>query len=247
MLLSMKILIVEDEVKLNKALKTAFETKGFAVDSAFDGEEGERLAKWNEYDVAILDIMMPKRDGTEVCKNLRLAGKKMPIIMLTAKDTTEDKVTGLEIGADDYLGKPFAFDELLARIRSLLRRPPLSVEDVYEWGTIRLDTRSQKVTIGGNGTSTNTAGLIETKKTGAKETKEKEISLTLREYSLLEYLLRNRGKVLTRDDLLEHVWDRNHDTLSNVVDVHMKNLRKKLPKKYAALIETIRGKGFRIV
>lgn len=228
----MKILIVEDEEKLNKALKIAFERKGFAVDSAYDGEEGERLAKWNEYDVVILDIMMPKRDGIEVCKNLREAGKKMPILMLTAKDTTEDKVMGLEIGADDYLGKPFAFDELLARTRSLLRRPPLSAQDVYEWDGLTLDTRSQKVS-------------IETKT--ATKNSVKDIHLTLREYSLLEYFLRNRGKVLTRDDLLEHVWDRNHDTLSNVVDVHMKNLRKKLPKKYALLIETIRGKGFRLV
>ncbi len=226
----MKILVVEDEVKLNNGLKTALERKGYAVDSAFDGEEGERLAKWNEYDLIILDIMMPKRDGIEVCKNLREAGKKMPILMLTAKDTTEDKVTGLEIGADDYLGKPFSFDELVARVRSLLRRPPLTASDIYEWQDITLDTRSQKVII-----KSGSAGI------------EKEIALTLREYSLLEYLLRNRGKVLTRDDLLEHVWDRNHDTLSNVVDVHMKNLRKKLPKKYAELIETIRGKGFRII
>ena len=228
----MKILIVEDEEKLNKALKTAFERKGFAVDGALDGEEGERLAKWNEYDVVILDIMMPKRDGIEVCRNLRAAGKNMPILMLTAKDTTEDKVMGLEIGADDYLGKPFAFEELLARVRTLLRRPPLSAQDVYELDGLTLDTRTQKVT-------------IETKT--ATKTSTKDIHLTLREYSLLEYFLRNRGKVLTRDDLLEHVWDRNHDTLSNVVDVHMKNLRKKLPKKHASLIETIRGKGFRLV
>lgn len=220
----MKILIVEDEVKLNKGLKAGLERKGFAVDSAFDGEEGERLAKWNEYDLVILDVMLPKRDGIQICQNLREAHKNMPILMLTAKDTTEDKVTGLEAGADDYLGKPFSFEELVARVRSLLRRPPLTAQDVFEWQELVLNTRSQKVTI-----------------------KEKELNLTLREYSLLEYLLRNCDKVLTRDDLLEHVWDRNHDTLSNVVDVHMKNLRKKLPKKYAELIKTIRGKGFRLV
>ena len=219
----MKILVVEDEIKLNKGLKTGLEARGFAVDTAFDGEEGERLAKWNQYDLIILDIMMPKRDGIEVCKNLRAAGKKTPILMLTAKDTIEDKVDGLDIGADDYLGKPFAFEELVARIRSLLRRPPLTAEDVFEWVDLTLDTRSQRVAI-----------------------KDKELTLTLREYGLLEYLLRNRGMVLTRDDLLEHVWDRNHDTLSNVVDVHMKNLRSKLPKKYAILIETVRGKGYRL-
>lgn len=220
----MKILIVEDEIKLNKGLASALERKGFAVDSAFDGEEGEKLARWNEYDLIILDVMMPKRDGVEVCKNLRAIGKKMPILMLTAKDAIEDKVLGLETGADDYLGKPFSFDELVARIRSLLRRPPMSAGDVFELEDLVLDTQSMKVTI-----------------------KDKELSLTLREYSLLEYLLRNRGKVLTRDDLLEHVWDRNHDTLSNVVDVHIKNLRKKLPNKYAKYIETVRGKGFCLV
>jgi DNA-binding response OmpR family regulator len=220
----MKILIVEDEVKLNKGLKLGLERKGFAVDSAHDGEEGERLAKWNDYDLIILDVMMPKRDGIEVCFNLRKAGKKMPIIMLTAKDAIEDKVVGLEMGADDYLGKPFSFDELIARIRSLLRRPALTAEDTYTIDGLTLDTRSQKVTIN-----------------------DKELCLTLREYGLLEYLMRNQEKVLTRDDLLEHVWDRNHDTLSNVVDVHIKNLRKKLPKKYAQLIETIRGKGFRFI
>ena len=220
----MKILVVEDEIKLNKGLKTALERKGFAVDSALDGEEGERLAKWNEYDIVILDIMLPKRDGIEVCRNLREVGKRMPILMLTAKDTTEDTITGLETGADDYLGKPFSFDELVARVRSLLRRPPLTSQDVFDWEDLVLDTRSQKVTI-----------------------KDRELNLTLREYGLLEYLLRNRDKVLTRDDLLEHVWDRNHDTLSNVVDVHMKNLRRKLPKRYAELIKTIRGKGFRLV
>lgn len=220
----MRILIVEDEIKLNKGLKTALERKGFAVDSAFDGEEGEKFAKWNQYDLIILDIMMPKRDGIEVCENLRKIGKKMPILMLTAKDTIEDKVLGLETGADDYLGKPFSFDELIARVRSLLRRPTTLVDDVLILDDLILDTRSLRVTI-----------------------KEKEIQLTLREYGLLEYMLRQRGKVLTRDDLLEHVWDRNHDTLSNVVDVHMKNLRKKLPQKYAKLIETIRGKGFRLV
>lgn len=220
----MKILIIEDEEKLNKGLKTALERKGFAVDSAFDGEEGEKLAKWNEYDVIVLDLMLPKRDGIEVCKNIRKAGKKAPILMLTAKDQTEDKIVGLESGADDYLGKPFSFDELLARIRSLLRRPPLATGDIFEWGDITLDTKSLYVTLKG-----------------------KPLELTLREYGLLEYLLRFRDTVLTRDDLLEHVWDRNHDTLSNVVDVHMKNLRKKLPTKYAKRIETIRGKGFRLI
>jgi DNA-binding response OmpR family regulator len=220
----MKILLVEDEEKLNAKIKKILETKAYAVDSAFDGEEGERLAKWNDYDLILLDLMLPKRDGMEVCKNLRAAGKTTPILMLTARDAVEDKVTGLDSGADDYLAKPFSFEELLARMRSLLRRPAVLSTDVFEWDGLTLDTRSQQVIVGG-----------------------KQLMLTLREYGLLEYLIRNKGAVLTRDDLLEHVWDMNHDTLSNVVDVHMKNLRNKLPKIHAKNIQTIRGKGYRLV
>ena len=220
----MKILIVEDEVKLNKALAQGLQNLRYAVDSAFDGEEGERMARWNNYDLIILDIMLPKRDGIEVCKNLRASFKPVPILMLTAKDSTDDKVTGLDAGADDYLVKPFAFEELVARIRSLLRRPPLASSDILELDDLKLDTRTQKVTIN-----------------------DKEIVLTLREYGLLEYFLRNYSTVLTRVDLLEHVWDRNYDSLSNVVDVHLKNLRKKLPKQYAKRIQTIWGKGYKLV
>jgi DNA-binding response OmpR family regulator len=220
----MKILIVEDEVKLNKALAQGLQNLRYAVDSAFDGEEGERMARWNNYDLIILDVMMPKRDGIEVCKNLRASFKPVPILMLTAKDSTDDKVTGLDAGADDYLVKPFAFEELVARIRSLLRRPPLASSDILELDDLKLDTRTQKVTIG-----------------------DKELVLTLREYGLLEYFLRNYSTVLTRVDLLEHVWDRNYDSLSNVVDVHLKNLRKKLPKHYAKRIQTIWGKGYKLV
>jgi DNA-binding response OmpR family regulator len=220
----MKILVVEDEPKLNKGLCTGLQHRGYAVDSAHDGEEGEKLAMWNEYDLIILDIMMPKRDGIEVCRNLRAAGKTMPIMMLTAKDAVHDKITGLDIGADDYLVKPFSFDELVARIRSLLRRPALTTADIFTLEELVLDTRVQEVTI-----------------------KKKRIDLTLREYGLLEYFFRNKGVVVTRGDLLEHVWDRNYDSLSNVVDVHLKNLRKKLPSKYAKHIETIWGKGYRLV
>lgn len=220
----MKILIVEDEVKLNKALATGLQNLGYAVDSAFDGEEGEKMARWNNYDLLILDIMMPKRTGIEVCQNLRANSKPVPIIMLTAKDAIVDRVEGLNVGADDYLVKPFAFDELTARIRSLLRRPPLTASDTYTLEEMLLDTRTQKVTIN-----------------------KKEVSLTLREYSLLEYFMRNYGTVLTRVDLLEHVWDQNYDSFSNVVDVHLKNLRKKLPKNYAKRIETVWGKGYRLI
>lgn len=220
----MKILVVEDEPKLNKAIATGLQRVGYAVDSALDGEEGEKLARWNTYDAIILDIMMPKKDGLAVITDLRKSGKKMPVLMLTAKDTVSDKVAGLNSGADDYLVKPFAFEELHARIRSLLRRPALSQTDTLILDNLKVDTASQKVSVA-----------------------DKEIELTLREYGLLEYLLRNINKVTTREDLLEHVWDRNYDSFSNVVDVHLKNLRKKLPKEYAKRIETVWGKGYRLI
>lgn len=220
----MKILIVEDEIKLNKALSTGLQNHGYAVESAFDGEEGEKMARINAYDLILLDVMMPKRDGVEVCTNLRKAGKKTPILMLTAKDAIEDRVNGLDAGADDYLIKPFAFEELLARVRTLFRRAPLTTTDVFDLDDLHLDTRTQRVAIN-----------------------SKEIELTLREYALLEYFLRNKDTVLTRGDLLEHVWDINYDSMSNVVDVHLKNLRKKLPKTYAKRIKTIWGKGYKLV
>jgi DNA-binding response OmpR family regulator len=220
----MKLLVVEDEPKLNKGLVQGLQTRGYAVDFAFDGEEGEKMARWNDYDLLILDIMLPKRDGLEIAKNLRIAGKNVPILMLTAKDAVEDKVAGLDGGADDYLIKPFSFEELAARIRTLLRRPPLSSVDVLELDKLLLDTRSQTVTI-----------------------ENRPVDLTLREYGLLEYLIRNKNAVVTREEILEHVWDRFHDSFSNVVDVHLKNLRRKLPETYAKRIQTVWGKGYRLV
>jgi DNA-binding response OmpR family regulator len=219
----MKILVVEDEPKLNKGLVQGLKTRGYAVDFAFDGEEGEKLARLNDYDLIILDIMMPKRDGLEVCRNLRAAGIHLPVLFLTAKDATEDKIKGLDIGGDDYLVKPFSFDELAARIRTLLRRQPLTTSDILTLGGLHLDTRAQTVTVEG-----------------------REISLTLREYGLLEYMLRNKDAVITREDILSHVWDRFFDSFSNIIDVHLKNLRKKLPEKYAKRIKTVWGKGYRI-
>lgn len=220
----MKILVIEDEPKLNKGLAQGLQNRGYAVDSAFDGEEGEQMALWNSYDLIILDIMMPKRDGLEVCKNLRAKGIATPIILLTAKDAIEDKIIGLDQGADDYVVKPFSFEELAARIRTLLRRPPLASTDILILDQLKLDTRAQRLTIEG-----------------------KPLELTLREYGLLEYFLRNKDKVVTREEILEHVWDRFHDSLSNVVDVHLKNLRKKLPKEYAKHIQTVWGKGYKLV
>lgn len=219
----MKILVVEDEPKLNRGLVEGLKSRGYTVDSAFDGVEGESLARLHTYDLLILDVMMPKRDGFELCRNLRLAYIQTPVLFLTAKDAIEDKVHGLDLGSDDYLVKPFSFDELAARIRALTRRKPALVQNTLSLDQLLLDTVSQKVTI-----------------------EKKDIPLTLREYGILEYLLRHKNAVVTREDLLSNVWDRFFDSFSNTVDVHVKNIRKKLPKAYAKRIETVWGKGYRI-
>ncbi len=219
----MKLLVVEDEPKLNRAIVQGLQQRGYAVDFALDGEEGERLARLNGYDLIILDILLPKQDGITTCRTLRAHNINTPIIFLTAKESVEDKVEGLDSGADDYLAKPFAFEELHARIRSLLRRPVLSQSDTLTLDELVLDTRAQTLTV-----------------------HKKEIELTLREYGLLEYFLRNRGAVITRQAILDHVWDQFFDSFSNVVDVHVKNLRKKLPALYANRIKTIWGKGYRL-
>jgi len=219
----MRVLVVEDEPKLNKGLVKGLQNKGYAVDFAYDGLAGETLARRQSYDLIVLDIMMPRRDGITVCNNLRTSGIETPILFLTAKDEITDKVRGLNTGADDYLVKPFSFEELFARIKSILRRPSRIIPDTLTLEKLKLDTKSQQLTIN-----------------------DKIIPLTLREFSLLEYLLRNIGSVITREDLLDHVWDIFYDSQSNVVDVHIKNIRKKLPSSYAKRIETIRGKGYRI-
>ncbi|MFA6017866.1 MAG: response regulator transcription factor [Patescibacteria group bacterium] len=220
----MKILIVEDEEKLNHAIVSGLKSRGFAVDSAYDGEEGERLAREYAYDVVVTDIMMPKRDGVTLCKNLRDHGVTTPVLFLTARGALEDKITGLDIGADDYMVKPFSFEEFVARLRALARRSShVIIGDTLALDGLILDTRTQEVTADGN-----------------------RIVLTLREYGLLEYLLRNQGAVVTREDILSQVWDRFFDSFSNVVDVHMKNLRKKLPPSYAKRLETVWGKGYRL-
>lgn len=219
----MKILVVEDEPKLNQGLVEGLKARGYTVDSALDGVEGESLAKTHTYDAILLDVMMPKRDGFEVCRNLRTAGVQTPVIFLTARDATEDKVKGLDLGSDDYLIKPFSFEELTARIRAIVRRQPITTSNTLTLDSLHLDTKSQKVRVD-----------------------TKEIHLTLREYGVLEYLLRNKDAVVTREDILSHVWDRFFDSFSNTVDVHIKNLRKKLPSSYAKRIQTIWGKGYRI-
>ncbi|MCF8720193.1 heavy metal response regulator transcription factor [Nitrospina gracilis] len=218
----MRILIVEDEKKVAGFIKKGLEEETYAVDVATDGEEGQNLAEMNHYDLIILDLMLPKIKGLDVLAHLRTKNINTPIILLTAKDSVEDKVTGLNQGADDYLTKPFAFSELLARIRSLLRRGQSETKTVLQVGDLTLDLVSHKVKRGGE-----------------------EIELTGKEYSLLEYFMRNAGKVLTRTMIAEHVWDYNFDTFTNVIDVYVNHLRKKIDKQYDhKLLHTLRGVGY---
>ncbi len=218
----MRILIVEDEKKVAGFIKKGLEEETYAVDVAYDGEEGYHLAEMNQYDMIILDLMLPKMDGLEVLTRLRDKKVSTPILLLTAKDEVEDKVTGLNKGADDYLTKPFAFSELLARLRSLLRRGQVETQTELKVGDLSLDMVSHKVNRNGE-----------------------EIELTGKEYSLLEYFMRNEGKVLTRTMIAEHVWDYNFDTFTNVIDVYVNHLRKKIDKKYPAkLLHTLRGVGY---
>ena len=218
----MRLLIVEDEKKVAGFIKKGLEEETYAVDVAYDGEEGFHLAELNQYDMIILDLMLPKMDGLEVLTRLRDKKVNIPILLLTAKDAVEDKVTGLNKGADDYLTKPFAFSELLARVRSLLRRGQAETKTELKVSDLSLDLVSHKVNRNGE-----------------------EIELTGKEYSLLEYFMRNEGKVLTRTMIAEHVWDYNFDTFTNVIDVYVNHLRKKIDKKYPVkLLHTLRGIGY---
>lgn len=222
----MRVLIVEDHEKIAQTLQKGLETAGFAVDYVLDGQTGEErlLLHHQDYDIVILDVMLPKKDGIALCADLRRANIATPIIMLTAKDTTEDSIKGLDAGADDYLVKPFSFDELIARIKALLRRPRDILPLQLHVGQLTLDAASRLATRNG-----------------------KEIPLTQKEFMLLEYFMRHPNQVLTRELLLNHVWDFGFQSNSNVIDVHMKNLRTKVDSDYdEKLIETIRGVGYRL-
>ncbi len=218
----MRILIVEDNAKIAQNIKTILEHHSFSVDIAPDGEVGERMGLSPTYDLIILDIMLPKKDGLNVCKSLRDKGVFTPILMLTALGEIEDRIEGLDSGADDYMVKPFAMQELLARIRALLRRPAEKQSEVLSAQDISIDPSKH---------------LAE--KAGEK------ISLTVKEYSVLEYLVRNKGQIISREKILEHCWDLASNTFSNIVDAHIKQLRKKLSDKNDEYIETIRGIGYR--
>jgi DNA-binding response OmpR family regulator len=223
----MRILIVEDEEKLAQAVQKGLELKGFSVDWLADSEKARTriLLYKDEYDLVILDLMLPGISGDQICKDVREAGITTPIIMLTARDETEYKVALLNSGADDYITKPFAFDELVARINAILRRPETSLSGVLKVRTIELDPGKHKVTKEG-----------------------KDVSLTLKEFSLLELFMRHPDEALPRETILDHVWNFDFPGFSNVLDVHMKNLRKKLDdyEDSDPLFETIRGVGYRL-
>ena len=198
------------------------EEETYAVDIATDGEEGLHLGEQNHYDLIILDLMLPKINGLDILSSLRTKNIETPILLLTAKDSVEDKVKGLNLGADDYLTKPFAFSELLARIRVLLRRGKAEAKTTLEIADLTLNLVSHKVRRG-----------------------NEEIELTGKEYSLLEYFMRNQEKVLTRTMIAEHVWDYNFDTFTNVIDVYVNHLRKKIDKNFSTkLLHTLRGVGY---
>ncbi len=218
----MRILVVEDEKKVASFVKRGLEEENYAVDVAYDGEDGLHLAENNPYDLLVLDIMLPKKDGLEVIRELRDKEISTPILCLTAKDKVEDVVAGLDTGSDDYLTKPFAFAELLARVRALLRRPTQDRGAELHFSDLRLDPVTHKVWRSG-----------------------KEISLTAKEYALLEYFMRNPNKILTRTMIAEHVWDYNFDSFTNIIDVYVNYLRKKVDKDFdVKLIHTVRGVGY---
>jgi len=227
----MKILVVEDDRKVAGFIEQGLREEGYAVDVAPDGEEGTTLAHVYEYDLVVLDVMLPKKNGLQVASELRREGRKTPILMLTARDTTEDVVRGLDAGADDYLAKPFKFDELLARVRALVRRGGAGRTELLTYGPVELDRLKHKV------------DRLKHK----VRVKGKKLELTPKEFQLLEHFLLRPEEVIRRTDLLEKVWDLHFDPESNVVDVHVGNLRRKLKEaSELELLHTVRGVGFRL-
>ncbi len=218
----MKILVVEDEKKAAAYLRKGLLENGFVVDVAVDGEEGLHLARGGGHDLVILDIMLPGRDGRSVLAELRRAGKQTPVLLLTAKDSVQDRVKGLELGADDYLVKPFAFSELLARVRSILRRGPARQPETLKHADLEIDLVRHKASRDG-----------------------KRLDLTPKEFALLSLLARRPGEVLSRTLIAEQVWDMNFDGGTNVVDVHVRRLRSKVDDPFdCKLIHTVRGAGY---
>jgi two-component system copper resistance phosphate regulon response regulator CusR len=217
----MRVLLAEDDRYLSAMLAKGLREHAYAVDVAGDGEDAVYQAAVNDYDLVILDVLMPKRDGFDVCRDLRRRGMKAPVLMLTAKDEVADRVEGLDAGADDYLAKPFDFSELLARLRALLRRGHEVRSEEIVVGDLVVDTRGQVARRGG-----------------------RILPLTTKEYALLEYLARNAGRVVGRADICAHVWDDNHDPFSNAIEVYINRLRRKVDGGLAPLIHTRRGAGY---
>jgi len=218
----MRILLVEDDADVARFIGKGLMEQAYAVDRAETGEAALYMAGINTYDVIILDVMIPAPNGLEVCRDLRAAGATIPILMLTARDTVEDKIAGLDSGADDYLAKPFEFGELLARLRALLRRGGATLSATIKVGALEIDTRSHRVTIDG-----------------------RSVTLTTKEYSVLEFLARNNGRIVTREEISEHVWNQDFDPFSNLIEVYINRLRRHIEKVSGPkLIQTVRGAGY---
>ena len=216
----MRLLVVEDDPDLNRQLVTALGEAGYAVDTAFDGEEGHFLGDTEPYDAVVLDIGLPKKDGLSVLEQWRRDDRKMPVLILTARERWSDKVAGMDAGADDYVAKPFHMEEVLARLRALVRRSAGHARNEMECGSMRLDTRTSRVTVDGQG-----------------------VNLTSHEYRVLHYLMLHRERVVSRTELVEHLYEQDFDRDSNTVEVFIGRLRKKLP---GDLIKTVRGLGYRL-
>jgi DNA-binding response OmpR family regulator len=220
----MRILVVDDDKRLCDIIKRGLEEDSYFVDCAHEGDEGESYAESIPYDLIILDIMLPSKNGLEICKSLRARGIQTPILMLTAKDAIEDRVKGLDTGADDYLVKPFAFTELLARVRAVLRREGITRSPELRAGDLVINTVTREV-----------------------QWKQKPVELTTKEYAILEYFMRHPGAVVTRTMLEEHAWGDELDSFSNLVDVYILRLRQKIdPEQGKYLIQTVRGAGYRL-
>lgn len=217
----MRILVVEDETRVASFIAKGFQEEGYAADVVHDGESGLHQALMFDYDVVVLDVMLPKRSGFDIVREVRAKKARLPIILLTAKDDVDSRIAGLNLGADDYLVKPFAFGELLARVRALQRRGmPESTRLTY--ADVEMDSTTRTIFRAG-----------------------KKIDLRLKEYALLEFLMRNAGRPVTRTMIVEHVWDIHHDSMSNIVDVHINALRSKIDKDFSPpLIHTVRGVGY---
>ena len=218
----MRILIAEDQKDLNKVLTKKLTAEGYSVDSCFDGEEALDFLNMAQYDGVILDIMMPRLDGLSVVKHMRASGDAAPVLFLTARDSVEEKVRGLDLGANDYLVKPFSFEELMARVRALTRKSTAENSPVYEICDLKLDTGSHSVT-----------------------RSDKKIKLSAKEFALLEYLLRNKGQVLSREKIENNLWNFDYEGGTNAVDVYIRYLRKKIDEDFSPrLIHTVRGVGY---